>query len=48
MCAWSTRTARRAYVKWLIPLLFVHGVFMLYAVFMLLLAQLRVEARSLS
>ena len=32
----------RAYVKWLIPLLFVHGVFMLYAVFMLLLAQLRV------
>lgn len=28
----------RAYVKWLIPLLFVHGVFMLYAVFMLLLA----------
>ena len=33
----------RAYVKWLIPLLFVHGVFMLYAVFMLLLAQLRVE-----
>lgn len=32
----------RAYVKWLIPLLFVHGVFMLYAVFMLL-AQLRVE-----
>lgn len=34
---------RRAYVKWLIPVLFVHGVFMLYAVFMLLLAQLRVE-----
>lgn len=33
----------RAYVKWLIPLLFVHGIFMLYAVFMLLLAQLRVE-----
>lgn len=33
----------RAYVKWLIPLLFMHGVFMLYAVFMLLLAQLRVE-----
>lgn len=33
----------RAYVKWLIPLLFVHGVFMLYAVFMLLLAQSRVE-----
>lgn len=33
----------RAYVKWLIPLLFVHGVFMLYVVFMLLLAQLRVE-----
>ena len=33
----------RAYVKWLIPLLFVHGVFMLYTVFMLLLAQLRVE-----
>ena len=33
----------RAYVKWLIPLLFVHGVFMLYALFMLLLAQLRVE-----
>ena len=33
----------RAYVKWLIPLFFVHGVFMLYAVFMLLLAQLRVE-----
>lgn len=33
----------RAYVKWLIPLLFVHGVFMLYAVFMMLLAQLRVE-----
>ena len=33
----------RAYVKWMIPLLFVHGVFMLYAVFMLLLAQLRVE-----
>lgn len=33
----------RAYVKWLIPLLFVHGVFMLYAVFMLLLAQLCVE-----
>ena len=33
----------RAYVKWLIPLLFVHGVFMLYAVCMLLLAQLRVE-----
>lgn len=33
----------RAYVKWLIPLLFVHGVFMLYAVFMLLLAQLHVE-----
>lgn len=33
----------RAYVKWLIPVLFVHGVFMLYAVFMLLLAQLRVE-----
>ena len=33
----------RAYVKWLIPLLFVHGVFMMYAVFMLLLAQLRVE-----
>lgn len=33
----------RSYVKWLIPLLFVHGVFMLYAVFMLLLAQLRVE-----
>ena len=33
----------RAYVKWLIPLLFVHGVFMLYAVFMLLLVQLRVE-----
>lgn len=33
----------RAYVKWLIPLLFLHGVFMLYAVFMLLLAQLRVE-----
>lgn len=33
----------RAYVKWLIPLLFVHGVFMLYAVFMLLMAQLRVE-----
>ena len=33
----------RAYVKWLIPLLFVHGVFMLYSVFMLLLAQLRVE-----
>ena len=33
----------RAYVKWLIPVLFVHGVFILYAVFMLLLAQLRVE-----
>lgn len=33
----------RAYVKWLIPLLFVHGVFVLYAVFMMLLAQLRVE-----
>ncbi len=33
----------RAYVKWLIPVLFVHGVFMLYAVFMLLLAQSRVE-----
>lgn len=33
----------RAYVKWLIPLLFVHGVFMLYAVFMLLLAQVRAE-----
>lgn len=33
----------RAYVKWLISVLFVHGVFMLYAVFMLLLAQLRVE-----
>lgn len=33
----------RAYVKWMIPLLFVHGVFMLYAVFMMLLAQLRVE-----
>ncbi len=33
----------RAYVKWLIPLLFVHGVFMLYAVFMLALAKLRVE-----
>ena len=33
----------RSYVKWLIPLLFVHGVFMLYAVFMMLLAQLRVE-----
>lgn len=33
----------RAYVKWLIPLLFVHGVFMLYAVFMLLLVQIRVE-----
>ena len=33
----------RAYVKWLIPVLFVHGVFMLYAVFMMLLAQLRVE-----
>ncbi|WP_257604930.1 aconitase [Rothia mucilaginosa] len=33
----------RAYVKWLIPVLFVHGVFMLYAVFMLLLVQLRVE-----
>lgn len=33
----------RAYVKWLIPLLFVHGVFMMYAVFMLLLAQLRAE-----
>lgn len=33
----------RAYVKWLIPLLFVHGVFVLYAVFMLLLAQLRAE-----
>ena len=33
----------RAYVKWLSPLLFVHGVFMLYAVFMLLLDQLRVE-----
>ena len=32
----------RAYVKWLIPVLFVHGVFMLYAV-MLLLAQLGVE-----
>ena len=32
----------RAYVKWLIPVLFVHGVFMLYAGFMLLLAQLRV------
>lgn len=31
----------RAYVKWLIPLLFVHGVFMLYAVFMLALAKLR-------
>lgn len=31
----------RAYVKWLIPVLFVHGVFMLYAVFMLLLAQSR-------
>ena len=30
-------------MKWLIPLLFVHGVFMMYAVFMLLLAQLRVE-----
>ena len=36
----------RAYVKWLIPLLFVHGVFMLYAVFMLLLAQLRVEGAA--
>lgn len=33
----------RAYVKWLIPLLFVHGVFMLYAVFILALAKLRVE-----
>ena len=33
----------RAYVKWLIPALFVHGVFMLYAVFMLLLAQVRAE-----
>ena len=33
----------RAYVKWLIPVLFVHGVFMLYAVFMLLLAQVRAE-----
>ncbi|WP_311452340.1 aconitase [uncultured Rothia sp.] len=33
----------RAYVKWLIPVLFVHGVFILYAVFMLLLAQLRAE-----
>ncbi|WP_314423007.1 aconitase [Rothia mucilaginosa] len=33
----------RAYVKWLIPLLFVHGVFMLYAAFMLLLAQVRIE-----
>lgn len=33
----------RAYVKWLIPVLFVHGVFMLYAVFMLLLAQVRIE-----
>lgn len=33
----------RAYVKWLIPVLFVHGVFILYAVFMLLLAQVRVE-----
>ena len=31
----------RAYVKWLIPVLFVHGVFMLYAVFMLGLAKLR-------
>lgn len=36
----------RAYVKWLIPLLFVHGVFMLYAVFMLLLVQLRVEGAA--
>ena len=35
----------RAYVKWLIPLLFVHGVFMLYAVFMLLV-QLRVEGAA--
>ena len=33
----------RAYVKWLIPVLFVHGVFILYAVFMLLLAQVRAE-----
>nr|WP_314925277.1 aconitase [Rothia mucilaginosa] len=33
----------RAYVKWLIPVLFVHGVFVLYAVFMLLLAQVRAE-----
>lgn len=36
----------RAYVKWLISVLFVHGVFMLYAVFMLLLAQLRVEGAA--
>ena len=36
----------RAYVKWLIPLLFVHGVFMLYAVFMLLLAQVRAEGAA--
>ena len=33
----------RAYVKWLIPLLFVHGVFMIFALFMLALAKLRVE-----
>ena len=31
----------RAYVKWLIPLLFVHGVFMIFALFMLTLAKLR-------
>lgn len=31
----------RAYVKWLIPLLFVHGVFMIFALFMLALAKLR-------
>ena len=33
-------------MKWLIPLLFVHGVFMLYAVFMLLLAQVRAEGAA--
>lgn len=31
----------RAYVKWLIPLLFVHGVFMIFTLFMLALAKLR-------
>ena len=50
MCLADARLANpygtRAYVKWLIPLLFVHGVFMLYAVFMLLLAQVRAEGAA--